>query len=98
MRITAIYRHSVGGTTFAAYFEIETFRTNGVDCDTPDILARLMGGFRAEVRERAKAFEVAAGANHNHGIDPAEGCRVLAFYTDRRAKALMERWDAPIIA
>lgn len=94
LKITAVYRHHIGEETFACYFDVPRFKTNGVDCDTPEIEAILTRAFRAKLLEQNRALHEAGG------FDPDEasvrGTLILAFYTDRRAKALIERFGNPI--
>lgn len=97
MQIIAIYRQSRGPQTYSAVFQVPAFDTNGKDCDTPEVLAQLMTGLRAEIIAQAETFHRAGGvpmpSNRSRFL---EGINVLAFYTDRRAKALVERFDAPV--
>lgn len=96
IKVTAIYKHNIGAHTYAAFFTVPRFKTNGVDCDTPEIEAMLIASLREKLLGEARAFHVAGGMSPlSAKVTP--GTRVLAFYTDRRAKALIERFDSPIV-
>lgn len=99
IKITAIYRRSMsdgtplGDETFAAYFEVPRFKTNGVDSFPETIEMLLVNALRKRLHRDAQASHHAAGLAYDPL--PPRG-RVLAFYTDRRAKALIERFPDPI--
>lgn len=96
LKITAIYRQRIGEETFACYFEVPRFKTNGVETDTPELEALLLRALRERLLSQNRAFHVAGGIPPDEANVP-HGTKILAFYTDRRAKALIERFDRPIV-
>lgn len=97
MNITAIYKHRLGGGTFSAHFVVPDFPTSGANCDTPEILSVLIDGLNRRLSEVAKGYHDAACGDAGAAPTSHPGTRVLAFYTDKRAKALVERFENPIV-
>lgn len=98
MRVACIYKFKVGEDTFAAFYEVPDFPTSGVDCDTPEILELLLKGFKKRRIEEGMNFHRVGAIKMPETTDQFwEGSRILAFYADRRAKALIERFDTPIV-
>ena len=96
LKIMAIYRHRIGEETYACYFDVPRFKTNGVDCNTPEIEGLLISAFKTMLLGQNRALHEAGGFDPDQAsVTP--GTQILAFYTDRRAKALIERFDRPIV-
>ena len=95
-KITAIYSHRIGAETYAAFFDVEHFDTNGCDCDTPEIIERLTAGLRTALTNTAEGYYGSIG-QRLPDINVTAGTKVLAFYTPQRPKAIIERFADPII-
>ena len=75
-------------------FSVRDFPTSGVNCDTPEIRGLLMECLREKLSEMQVAYHRIGGIPLDWR-SPLQG-QVLAFYCDKRPKALIQCFDDPI--